>query len=427
MVSAEGPTKLPQPGRGAAWLDRLRNRYRNDLLEHFLPFMDRHVIDQRFGGFLCFTDAAGRQISREKNSVFEGRGIWLYSYLYRHFGRNPRHLEAARRSAALLLRSRPSDAAAGWPRRLSQNGDPLGPPGTRITNELYIAEGLAELAAAAEEQRHLDLAVELVRSCVDRFDRSDYEPAEGRLFLGDRAPLVPGCRPLSHWSLLLRVAGRLQDLRPMPWQQALADRSLEAIHAHLHPRFGLLNELLRHDLSRSEPPYDQLVSTGNAIAASWSMLYEARRRGAADLFDAAAGHCRRHIEVAWDDVYGGLYRTLMHVDDNRWALDKVAWVQQEALIGLLAVLEGRRHVWAEEWFDRVDAYNARTFSRTKATRSRWKTGTDRTGALDLSPIRVEHYHYPRALIFNLLAVERMAARKPTVNRAHTSVEIDCCP
>ena len=139
----------------------------------------------------------------------------------------------------------------------------------------------------------------------------------------------------------------------------------------------------------------------------------------AEAFDAAAGYCRRHVEVAWDDVYGGLYRTLVHVDDNRWALDKVGWVQQEALIGLLAVLEGRRHAWAQEWFNRVDDYNERTFARTTASRSPWKTNIDRTGALDLSPGRVEHYHYPRALIFNLLAVERIAAQPRTARSGGT--------
>ena len=150
-----------------------------------------------------------------------------------------------------------------------------------------------------------------------------------------------------------------------------------------------------------------------------TMLHEARRTGMAEAFDAAARYCRRHIEVAWDDVYGGLYRTLMHVDDNRWALDKVGWVQQEALIGLLAVLEGRRHAWAQEWFNRVDDYNERTFARTTASRSPWKTNIDRTGALDLSPGRVEHYHYPRALIFNLLAVERIAAQPRTARSGGT--------
>ncbi len=408
------PIPVAPDTRGAAWIDRLLAEYRVDLFDDFLPFMDRHVVDERYGGFLCYTDRNGKIVSSDKNSVFEGRGIWLYSYLYNHVERNERYLETARRSAKLLLRTRPRRADEGWPRRLSQRGEALGPPGTRVANELYIAEGLQALSQATAEQEYLDLALELVRNCVLRYDRADYEPTEGRLFLGDAAPLLPGGRPLSHWTLFLRVAGQLHDLQPEGWLSALKERSIDTIlERHVNPRFALLNELLRHDLSRPGDPYDQLVSTGNAIGAGWTLLYEARRNGAAPLFDAALEHCRRHIEVAWDPVYGGVYRTLRHVDENRWDLDKVAWVQEEALLALLAIVESRDCAWAREWFDRLYAYVRQKFSSKGRGLPLWLTETDRTATSVTDPNRVEHYHHPRHLLFNLESLQRMRANQRT--------------
>ena len=56
----------------------------------FLPFMDRFVIDHRYGGFMCITDYDGSRASDTKDCWFEGRGIWVYAFLYNHLAREQR-------------------------------------------------------------------------------------------------------------------------------------------------------------------------------------------------------------------------------------------------------------------------------------------------------------------------------------------------
>jgi len=57
---------------------QLRDQYRSDLLDEFLPFMDKYCIDHELGGFLCNTDRDGTHITTNKRTWYEGRGIWVY-------------------------------------------------------------------------------------------------------------------------------------------------------------------------------------------------------------------------------------------------------------------------------------------------------------------------------------------------------------
>ena len=89
-------------------LKDLAAQYRRDLFDDFLPFMDKYVIDHELGGFMCNADHTGRRENTNKLSWFEGRGSWVYAFLYNNIAREKKYLEVARRSLQLVLKSRPS-------------------------------------------------------------------------------------------------------------------------------------------------------------------------------------------------------------------------------------------------------------------------------------------------------------------------------
>ena len=76
----------------------LRDRYRHELFDVVLPFWDRNGIDHQLGGFLCGLDHDGTLVHSDKFHWYMGRGLWVYSFLYNHFGRDPHHLEIARKA-----------------------------------------------------------------------------------------------------------------------------------------------------------------------------------------------------------------------------------------------------------------------------------------------------------------------------------------
>ena len=193
--------------------------------------------------------------------------------------------------------------------------------------------------------------------------------------LGPDAAPFPGARVQGAAMVLLRLATQMLRYGPDRSLEDLADFALDALmERHYNPAFDLNNEFLNHDYTLPQNDYAQFVYTGHTIEAMWMVMDEALRRKDPILFDLAAARFRRHLEVAWDDVYGGLFRGVRHVDRNDWLLDKVLWEQEEALIGCLMLIEHRGDRWEHETFRASVPLRARSLS----------PGPPRVAALDYS-------------------------------------------
>jgi mannose/cellobiose epimerase-like protein (N-acyl-D-glucosamine 2-epimerase family) len=334
----------------------------------------------------------------------------VYAFLYTHFGRQERYLDIARRSIALLRKSRPAEGTF-WATRLNRDGTPAGPPATTIPGDMAIAEGLTAYAQAAQSQEHLDWACRLLDQCMKAYDRSDYNPGAGRTFLGTDAAPTPGARNLGSWMLLLRCATQIRDAGKDSRFNSLIDRAIEAVlEHHFNPNYRLNNEILPHDLSRPTGEYAQLVYPGHTFEITWMLLDEAIARRDTTLFNTVAERFRRHLEVAWDAVYGGVFHNLRNVDENRWVLDKVLWAQEEVLIDLLLLWERTKSAWSREWFDRMNSYVREKYPLKSHGSPLWMYAADRRStfaSFAALPKRVENYHHPRHLMLNLL---RLAPR-----------------
>ena len=373
--------------------------------------MDRYVVDGDYGGFLCDTDFDGTRADNYKSPLYEGRGIWVYAFLYTHFGHEERYLDIARRSIALLRKSQPADGAF-WSSGLNRDGTPAGPAATTIPGDLAIAEGLAAYAQAARSEEHLDWASRLLTRCVEAYDYDDYNPGAGRIFLGPAAPPTPGVRNIGAWMLLLRCATQIRDAAKDSRFNSLIDRAIEAvIERHFNPDYQLNNEILPHDLSRPTGEYAQLVYPGHTFEITWMLLEEALARRDTRLFDTVAERFRRHAEVAWDAVYGGVFHNLRNVDENRWVLDKVLWAQEEVLIGALLIWKHTRSAWSRELFNRMNTYVRDRYPLNPHGSPVWMYACDRRAtfaSFAALPKRVENYHHPRHLMINLLRLAPLA-------------------
>jgi len=395
-------------------LKELREKYRRDLFEGFLPFMDKYVIDHEYGGFMCLTDYTGERESDKKLSWFEGRGSWVYAFLYNNLARERKYLDVARKSLEFVLKSKPKNEDELWSKELTRDGKPLTPPDGEIYGDLFIAEGLAEFSKATGEKKHWNEAKNLVLKCVRIYDRPNYRPTIGQTYLGKDARLFPGARIQGAWMVLIRVVTQMLEMHRDAELEKIAARSVDAVlNHHFNPEFGLNNELLNHDLSRPRNEYAQLVYTGHGIETLWMMLFEAERLKNRQLFNTFAERFRRHVEVAWDDVYGGVFRNLMNVNENRWTLDKVLWAQEEVLIGSLYIFEKTRADWAREMFDRTYEHVIKTYPLKKYGSPLWMYAGNRKVEFEefkTRPKRVENYHHPRHLMLIILSLDRMINR-----------------
>ncbi|HEV2577344.1 MAG TPA: AGE family epimerase/isomerase [Acidobacteriaceae bacterium] len=408
-AGAQHTSSQQQPPLGHT-LSELHVMYHRDLFVDWLPFMEQHVIDREYGGFLCNTDFDGTHVDYEKEPLFEGRGMWVYSTLYLRFGRDPRYLEVARRSAELLEKSQPPDDTF-WCNTIHRDGSPAGPSGKLIPTDVGIAEGFAAYAQATGKQEYLDRAKRLLRKCIEAYDRPTYNPAVGRTYFGENAPPLPGARIMGSAMIMLRSAAQILAADPDPYFDQFAKRCASIVlEHHFNPRYRLNNELLQHDASLPGTPYDQLVNLGNTLEITWMLLDEATRQHDETMLRTIADRFHRHAEVARDPVYNGVFHTLRNVDQNDYVLTKLLWAQEETLTDALYIYDRLGEPWAAKLFTGMHAYVRRTFPLTAHGSPIWMYQTGRQATFEQFSLlgkRIENYHHPRHLMLTLLRLEAM--------------------
>ena len=389
-------------------LKQLLEQYRYYLFDDFLPFMDKYVVDHTYGGFMCNTNRNGTIINQNQRAWYEGRGIWVYSFLYHKLKKDPEYLEIARKSVEFILKNEPSGDHL-WPGSFSREGKPMSDSSNRIYGDLFIANGLAEYSKASGEEKYWVQAKEILLKCMKIYNQPDYSCV---VSYGPQSEHASGPRILGHWMVIIRLVSQMLEYRSDPDLINIADATINAImNHHFNPEYDLINEVLNHDLSRPEGPFSQFVYTGHAIETLWMLLYEAKRRKDNGLFDLVAQRFKRHVEVAWDDVYGGVFRALDNVNKNIWKVDKVLWAQEEVLIGTLFLIEHTGDQWAKDMFTRMYEYVIDKYPLKKYGYPLWIMSSERKVTFKEDGTRIGNFHHPRHLMLNILSLERMIKRK----------------
>ena len=392
-------------------LDALREQYKYFLFEDFLPFHYKYVIDEEFGGFMCNTDRDGTHITTNKRAWYEGRGTWTYSFLYNNIDSDSKYLETARKSVEFILKHKPSGDNM-WPSSYTRDCKAIGKPESHIYGDCFIAAGIAEYAKAIGDDRYWNIAKDILLKCVRIYDRSDYRLENSSLFPSNDTPVIIGGRGLSEWMVLLWVVIPLLDYKSDPDIEDVSARCISAlIGNHYNPKFDLVNEYLNHDLTHIDNEYDQYVPPATVMETYWMILLETIRLKDRKLFDTAAERIKRHIEMAWDDVYGGVFMDCLHVDNNTWdAHRKGMWGQVESINGLLLIIEHTGVQWAKDWYTKTLEFVLDKYPCEQYGYPLWLDYTDRKVTFELHTDRAEIFHYPRHCMLTLTSLERMIAR-----------------
>jgi N-acylglucosamine 2-epimerase len=390
---------------GGITLRQLREQYRTALFKRFLPSMDSLVIDHQYGGFMCDYDMDLRtRLSANKQTWSEGRGIWVYSFLYNHFGKNPHFLEVACKSKDFILKHQPPENKF-WISSFTREGTPVSGPGD-IYGNLYLAEGLTEFAKASGEKEYLEMAKKILLEAMACYDREDYRfPLS---YGPSGSPKISAPRVLGHWMVFLWSATQFLEQGTDPEIERLAGRCVDAIlKHHLNHEYGLLNEGLNHDLSLPANEWAQFSYFAIGIQTLWMLMFEAIRTRDAGLFRATGEIFKKHLLVATDPVYGGYFRSLDNVSRYAYKVDKVLSLQEEVLIGTLLLIEHTQDSFARDHFAQTYAYVREKFMHPEYA---FVVESGNRKLTDYSKKGVGNYHHPRHLMLNLLALERMIGR-----------------
>jgi N-acylglucosamine 2-epimerase len=422
-----GPCDAPRPGSqpcapdepplsiAGLSLEQLRDDCRDRLFNRYLPFWDRGGYDKEHGGFICELNDDGSVFRDEKLIWYQGRAIWVYSYLYSHLGQDERILEIARRTRQFMVKH--MHAGGGrWHEKVRREGTVVEGPAKNVYGSLFAAAGLAECYKAAREPGDLDLAKQSIWAAVRAYDDPGYGDTHTTQYTAVKISET-GARSQGHSMVLVWLLSGLLAVHDDPRLEALQREHVDRIvNRFWNPEYGIANEYLRHDYSRLPEAADHMFA-GHALEALWIVMHEALRRQDRTLFTTAKSHVRRILEMCWDYVFDGWGDGNFFVDDapeHRRGPEyevKTMWAHCEILIACMTILEHTGEVWAREWYERARKFLLRTMANTG--HGVWRQAVDRYGKdvkrVGVSEKRKGNFHQPRCLMMNIQSLDRMIA------------------
>ncbi len=425
LAACQGRSETtPYPGAQARLagmtLPELRTRYQKELFEVMLPFWDRCGVDHEFGGVMHGLDYDGTRAHTDKLLWFQGRAIWVYSFLYNHFGRNPRHLEIAAKTREFVLKYAPLPDG-WWAEMLARDGKILRGFEGDIYGMYFVAEGLQEYAWAAGHEESYRTALGLLKKLHQ--------------YIEDPKTVIPGTpgpgvRPQGVWMVNLNIATQILRRWKEPEIERLAQQATDAvIQRHYNPDIGLNNENLSFDFSR--PAGEESKSLpGHSIETLWMVMDEVLRKNDFKLWDLCAERIRRHIEVGWDWVYGGLSQWVnVNRGDYVWPVEKpvgtdlefrfrgeyhymkTLWSLNEILVACLKVFARTGAEWVSRFFAMAQEVIDSKFSRRRYGQPGYMLFADRTMIQQPHVSRQDNSHPVRQLMLNIIEIDRMLNKR----------------
>jgi N-acylglucosamine 2-epimerase len=390
----------------SAFMDfgRLRDLYRNLLLQDVLPFWMRHAIDPSGAINTCIADD-GRVQSRDRWSWSQWRAVWVWSKLYNTVDARPEWLKVARGICRFATEHGPLENGH-WPLLLDSEG--IVQRGYEsIYADGFAIYGLVESWRATRDPAALDLARETFQG-VEKALAADEPPPAWPY------PIPRGTRAHGVSMLFSLAYHELAEATGAPEVRAAAELHHEQVMQTFLRPGGLVLERLREDGGELPAPEGTVVVPGHAIESMWFQMHLSKDR---KMRDRACRAILRHLEIGWDPEVGGLF---LAVDaggrkDVAWpfADSKLWWPHTEALYATLLAYEHTRDERFLEWHERVRAWSFDHFP--VAQHGEWRQRLDRRGKpfdqVVALPVK-DPFHLPRALIYCVEVLDRLAGEKP---------------
>jgi N-acylglucosamine 2-epimerase len=199
--------------------------------------------------------------------------------------------------------------------------------------------------------------------------------------------------------------------------QEIIDASLyharQVMDVFRRPERQMIYEFVALDDALVDTPQGRAVVPGHAIESMWFMMHIYRERGDQARIQQAVETIKWHIELGWDDAYGGILLGLDAEGGDPWwkfADTKLWWPHTEALYALLLAYERSDKDWCLDWYNKVHDYSFSHFPNP--VYGEWTQKLDRQGNEITETVALpvkDPFHLPRALIYGIDVLERLTA------------------
>lgn len=307
-----------------------RDRYRDDLTEHILPFWLKHGLDHEHGGIYTCLDREGKLMDTTKSVWFQGRFAFIASFAYNQIERRPEWLEAARLTIEFIERHC-FDSDGRMYFEVTEEGLPLRKR-RYVFSETFAAIAFSEYALATGDKAYAAKALGLFRDIQYFLSTPGFLPAKYTEHLKAEGHSIV--------MILINTASRIREAIQDPLLDEQIERSIRTLETHfIHPEYKALLEMVGPNGEFIDTLQGRLINPGHCIETAWFLLEEAKSRGGdKHLVELGCKILDWSWSWGWDEQYGGIinFRDCKGFPSQDYAQDmKFWWPQTEAIIATL--------------------------------------------------------------------------------------------
>ncbi len=336
-----------------------RDFHLRDFHEGYLPYWDGTIrVDSKYGGFMPYLNNDGAHVRTTKEMYYQGRGVWVFSYIYNHLVKEQRFLDVADKAIKFCIKHCLMDNNY-WISEVSREGKQLS-PSNNIYGDMYIAMGLGEFYKATGDEKMKQLAIDSVHAVNERVVSAEYQHLGGH-----GAGHEPGTKRLGTWQHFLGA------LTPLAMQTG--DFGVEMIarmcvrnilERHWQPDLGIAYERLDDQFQpfRVDSLHNNRAISGwHSIQAAWMVMAESLRTGHKANFMQAMEMGRITLEKTWyDDGEEAGISSISNPEAKPSPPSKGGYLPWHAIDdGMLFALLAIEHAnapWAHAWYDKMFRY-----------------------------------------------------------------------
>ena len=378
--------------------------YRAELLERTIPFWLKYGLDWAYGGICTCVSDEGEVLSGDKYVWSQLRAIWTFSALYNKVERKPEYLEAATHIFN-FIKDCGRNERGEWYFCLDENGRPLFNGATSIYCDGFAIYGFTEFARATGNAEATELARQAYANVLPRL-------AKPGSYQTHPLPIPAGTKAHGISMIFASAFGELGEyLNDRAITEAALDHAKQVMDVFRRPTDRRLYEFVNLDDSPRTSPPGRVVNPGHVIESMWFMLHLFQREHDQARIQQAIETMRWHLELGWDDEYGGLVLARDAEGsfwEKKWDM-KIWWPHTEAMYALLLAYSISKEAWCLDWFRRIHDYAFSHFPVPEY--GEWTQNLDRQGRrineLVALPVK-DPFHLARALIYSVGILDQLA-------------------
>jgi len=311
-------------------IGKLKDFYKNQLLNDTIPFWFPKSIDEEFGGYLLMRDRDGSLLDDDKAVWIQGRAAWLLATLYNTVEQKQEWLDGAKKGVDFLLNHCFSEDGQMY-FHVTRDGKPIRKR-RYFFSETFAVIALAAYAKASDDKEKAKLARGLFGKCLDY--------ASGEIKLQPKFEDTRPAKGIGVPMIMMNTAQQLRETIGDPRCDEWIDKWIKEIETFfVKDDIKCVMEQVAPDGSIIDHIDGRTLNPGHAIEGAWFILHEAKyRNNDPHLIELGCKMLDYMWERGWDKEYGGIlyFRDVYNKPvQEYWQDMKFWWPQNEAIIATL--------------------------------------------------------------------------------------------